>query len=90
MREASSGAFPDSTPLIGGRECLMPASVNNETFSSVSTLPIDGRLSLPSLTGVVAPEDSGVIATGAIVVDVVEDKFGRGISILLSGSKIFC
>lgn len=67
MREASNGACPDVALSIGGSACLMPASVRADTFSSVSTLLKPGRLRWAFLTGVVAPEESGVIAAGAIV-----------------------
>lgn len=68
MSEASNGASVVECPLVEGTACLMPESVSDEIFSSVSTLPNPGRDGLPLLTGVVDPEDSGVIAAGAIVV----------------------
>ena len=68
MSEASNGACPDLALSIGGSACLMPAKVNAETFSSVSCLPRPGRVRWASLAGVDAPEESGVIAAGAIVV----------------------
>ena len=55
INEASSGARSGMLPLLIGDMCLMPACVKVEADAVV---------------GVVVPDDSGVIAAGAIVIGV--------------------